>query len=195
MDKVFAIGDIHGNYQLLEKILTKWNPEEEQLIFLGDYIDRGPDSLKVLRKVMDLTQNHGAIALSGNHEQILLFWLLNTEKSSEFYFNDKVGGIATIHSLYPEMRENIILDNVNVIELANRVKVEFSAEIDFIKRLKSYYQWDSYLFVHAGIDVHVEDFKKTKEENFYWIREDFYGSTTSCEREGCVWTHANFKFK
>jgi len=174
MDKVFAIGDIHGNYQSLKKILTKWNPEEEQLVFLGDYIDRGPDSLKVLREVMYYTQNHGAIALSGNHEQILLYWLLNTGKSSEFYFNEKVGGIATIHSFYPEMRENIILDQVNVIELADKVKVEFSSEIDFIKNLKPYYHWDSYVFVHAGIDVHTEDFKQTKEEDFYWIREEFH---------------------
>jgi len=174
MDKAFVIGDIHGNYELLEKILTKWNPGEEQLVFLGDYIDRGPDSLKVLRKVIDLTHNHGAIALSGNHEHIFLYWLKNTEKTSEFYFHDKVGGIATIHSFYPEMRENIILNEVNVLELASKVKKEYSSEIDFLKSLVSYYKWDGYLFVHAGIDTHVEDFKKTKDENFYWIREDFY---------------------
>ncbi len=176
MEKVFVIGDIHGNYDLFEKILTKWNPEEEQLVLLGDYIDRGPDSLKVLRKIMELTQNHGAIPLSGNHEQILLHWLNNTEKSSEFYFHDKVGGIATIHSFYPEMRENVILSDVNVLELANKVKEQFSPEIEFIKGLKSYYQWSSFLFVHAGIDTHVEDFRHTKDDNFYWIREEFYGS-------------------
>lgn len=174
MEKVFVIGDIHGNYELLENILTKWNSEEEQLVFLGDYIDRGPDSLKVLRKVMELTKNHGAIAISGNHEQIFLYWLNNPEKSSEFYFHEKVGGIEMIHSLYPDMKENIILSNVNVVELASKVKSEFSSEIDFIKNLKIYHPWNEFLFVHAGIDVHVEDFRQTKAENFYWIREEFH---------------------
>lgn len=53
MEKVFVIGDIHGSFDLLEKLLTYWNPEEEQLVFLGDYIDRGPDSLKVLKKLLN----------------------------------------------------------------------------------------------------------------------------------------------
>lgn len=188
MDKVFVVGDIHGNYELLENILTKWNPKEEQLIFLGDYIDRGPDSLKVLQKVIDLTKNFGAIAISGNHEQILLYWLNNTEKSSEFFFHEKVGGTATIHSLFPELKENIIFSDVNVLELASKVKEQFSVEVEFIKNLKVYYEWDSYLFVHAGIDVHVEDFKETKEENFYWIRDEFH-STPHLAKEIVVFGH------
>ena len=80
MDKVFAIGDIHGSYDLLEKVLDHWSPEEEQLIFLGDYIDRGKDSLKVLNKVMELSKEYHVITLSGNHEQIFLNWL---EKPNE----------------------------------------------------------------------------------------------------------------
>lgn len=70
MDKVFAIGDIHGSYQLLDKVLDYWNPNEELLIFLGDYIDRGKDSLQVLRKVIELSKEYKVITLSGNHEQI-----------------------------------------------------------------------------------------------------------------------------
>ncbi|MFY3790700.1 metallophosphoesterase family protein [Ureibacillus sp. MALMAid1270] len=188
MDKVFAIGDIHGNYQLLENILEKWNPKEELLVFLGDYIDRGPDSLEVLRKVMDLTQNHGAVALSGNHEQLLLYWLMYTEKSSEFYFQEKVGGIATIHSFFPDMKENIIFSDVNVLELATKFKEQYSKEIEFIQQLKLYYQWNSYVFVHAGIDVQFEDFKQTKEETFYWIREEFHG-TPHQAKETIVFGH------
>ncbi|GAK02244.1 serine/threonine protein phosphatase [Geomicrobium sp. JCM 19037] len=68
MDRAFIIGDIHGNYDELLQLLTHWDPATETLIFLGDYIDRGPDSLQVVRHVMQLVKE-GAIALKGNHEE------------------------------------------------------------------------------------------------------------------------------
>lgn len=174
MDKIFAIGDIHGNYDLLEKILSKWNEDEEQLLFLGDYIDRGPDSLKVLHKVMELAEEKNAITLSGNHEQIFLYWLKNVETSSEFYFHEKVGGIATINSLFPTTSFHEKLNTMKVTELADEVKDVFSREIKFLNELNKYYVWEPYLFVHAGIDAKVQDFKDSKDDDFYWIREEFY---------------------
>jgi len=103
MDKVFAIGDIHGSYQLLDKVLDYWNPNEELLIFLGDYIDRGKDSLQVLRKVIELSKEYKVITLSGNHEQIFLNWLKKPKVMSEFYFDQKVGGASTIESFFSAM--------------------------------------------------------------------------------------------
>jgi len=98
VEKVFVVGDIHGGMELLEKILQYWNDKEEQLVFLGDFVDRGPDSLKVIQKVMELTEEYGAIALCGNHEQLFLKWLQYPEKLKEYYFNAKIGGINTIES-------------------------------------------------------------------------------------------------
>nr|WP_106780696.1 metallophosphoesterase family protein [Lysinibacillus timonensis] len=188
MEKVFAIGDIHGNYNLLEKILSKWNPKEEQLVFLGDYIDRGPDSLKVIRKVIELSKEYEVITLSGNHEQIFLYWLQNAEKSSDFYFHEKVGGVQTLQSFLPSIENGDTILNMNVNEVVQLVKEQNGNEIDFMKHLRTYYQWGSFLFVHAGIDAHVEDYKETKEENFYWIREEFY-SVPHVAKESIVFGH------
>lgn len=47
MNQVFVISDIHGRFKMLEKLLTKWKRDEQQLIFLGDYINRGEESLPV----------------------------------------------------------------------------------------------------------------------------------------------------
>lgn len=173
MDKVFAIGDIHGSYQLLDKVLHYWNPEEEQLVFLGDYIDRGKDSLKVLRKVMELSKEHKVITLSGNHEQIFLNWLKKPSEMSEFYFNPKVGGASTIESFYASLPDVDIPEDGNVLQIVETMNTYFAEEIEFLKNLRLYYYWSPYVFVHAGIDAEVEDFLETRAEDYLWIREEF----------------------
>ena len=70
--EAFVIGDIHGMYHLLEELLTHWRPEDQQLIFVGDLIDRGPNSKATVEKVRELQASHGAICLCGNHEDMLL---------------------------------------------------------------------------------------------------------------------------
>ncbi|MDI7743676.1 metallophosphoesterase [Lysinibacillus fusiformis] len=174
MDKVFVIGDIHGCYSLLESILTKWNPEEEQLVFLGDYLDRGPDSLKVVQKVMELSKDYDVVTLSGNHEQLFLGWLEKPEELSEYYFNPKVGGAATVQSFYNDPNLNIASNNFSVKELTSKIQKEQSKIVEFVKGLRRFYLWGPFLFVHAGISSIAENFRDTKEEDFYWIREEFY---------------------
>lgn len=169
MEKVFVIGDIHGGVRLLEKILQFWNEQEEQLVFLGDYVDRGPDSLKVVQKVMELTENSGAIALCGNHEQLFLKWLQYPEKLKDYYLNPKIGGINTVESF-----SCATIDYENISELAQFIKSKYYKEIEYIKNLDCYYHWNQYLFVHAGINPKVDNFKDSKEEDFMWIRDEFY---------------------
>lgn len=70
-----AVGDIHGRYDLLEELLAKVDPKGDQkLVFLGDYIDRGPDTAKTLARLRDLqeTEPGRVICLMGNHEKMLL---------------------------------------------------------------------------------------------------------------------------
>ena len=174
LEKVFAIGDIHGCYNLLEKLLDKWNPNEEQLVFLGDYIDRGPDSVKVIKKVMQLVEDYDAVALSGNHEQLFLNWLEKPDDLSEFYFNPKVGGAATIQSFYDAPTFSIVSDHFSVKEITAKIQKENKEIIEFMKNLRRFYLWDPYLFVHAGISANVENFRESKKDDFYWIREEFF---------------------
>ena len=71
--KKFVIGDVHGNYEELMDLLDKINPNlrQDKLIYLGDYIDRGPQSYKVIRFLIDLQNKYGkehVVLLRGNHE-------------------------------------------------------------------------------------------------------------------------------
>jgi serine/threonine protein phosphatase 1 len=75
-----AIGDIHGCLEQLKQLIDKL-PKDKQLVFLGDYIDRGPDSAGVISFLRALSTERDCVFLSGNHEDMMLsnqdLWLIN----------------------------------------------------------------------------------------------------------------------
>ena len=72
----FAVGDIHGCLHLLKKLIDIIQPtNEDTIIFLGDYIDRGPDSKGVIDFLIDLKDKTNCIFLIGNHEDMMLQYL------------------------------------------------------------------------------------------------------------------------
>ena len=82
-NKTFVIGDIHGQLGMLENLMAKipWRPEKDALVFLGDYIDRGPDSRGVVDYILSLTENYSRIScVLGNHEGMLLDYLAGVNK-------------------------------------------------------------------------------------------------------------------
>lgn len=74
MRRIIVISDIHGCIEPFDRLLAKvqYSPDQDQLIQLGDYVDKGPDSKKVVERVMQLVQNDKIIALRGNHDQRLV---------------------------------------------------------------------------------------------------------------------------
>ena len=71
--RTIAIGDIHGHSRALASLLAQVEPRpEDTIVFLGDYVSRGPDSRGVLQAVMDLRRHCQVVALRGNHEEMLL---------------------------------------------------------------------------------------------------------------------------
>ena len=83
--RVLAVGDIHGMYEKLITLMDKirFDPEEDLLVFLGDYIDRGPDSVKCLRYVYNLQHSSpdSVICLLGNHEVMMSSYLMQKRVS------------------------------------------------------------------------------------------------------------------
>ena len=68
---MFVVGDVHGQITMLNELLEYWNPEEEQLIFLGDLADRGENSKATLERARELMMQHDAIVVKGNHDEML----------------------------------------------------------------------------------------------------------------------------
>lgn len=164
----FVIGDIHGCLSHLQKLLKRWNPDKERLIFLGDLIDRGEDSYGVVKLAMKLRNEYGAVVLGGNHEKMFLEWL----EAPLLYTDDlyRYGGQATLDSFFSEKQVKFR----SPVRLAARLKQDFSEEIAFLSSLSDYKVYDEHILVHAGIDLEIPDWKKSGSYCFRTIREPFH---------------------
>ena len=175
-EKVFAVGDIHGEYDLLKKLLDRWKEEEETLVFLGDLGDRGPKSKECFLLVQDLVTSNRAVCLSGNHEDIFLSWLDNPEEKFMWYLRN--GGQETLESLlYPG-----VLEEKTPQELAKEIQATYPDLITFMRDLPLYYETDFCICVHAGIDLDLEDWRETSRRDFLWSRADFYANPKTPEK-------------
>ena len=142
------IGDIHGLYNEFILLIRKLgysiengiptHPEGRKLLFLGDFIDRGPDSLKMFRLVRDSVLSGKHYSVSGNHEVKLLRNLQSDPKN--------IRGSFAVISTY-----------LNFIQ--NMKQKEIEKSIDFLKRLPGYYIYKDIVFAHANIGFF--DFRKT----------------------------------
>nr|WP_289037086.1 metallophosphoesterase family protein [uncultured Allobacillus sp.] len=171
MNRNLMISDIHGHLNAFEQLLEKVNfqPASDQLILLGDYIDRGPSSKETIEFVMDLQAN-GAIALRGNHDDWFLQWLQDpSQVSPNFLLN---GGMETIQSYLDELGDDYSLPAQE--EWASYIRENYPAHVEFLNELPLYYEHEEFICVHAGIDPLQVNWKNTSKENFLWIRKEFH---------------------
>lgn len=165
-NRVLVIGDVHGNY---DKLMNLWEQihytDDDFLIFLGDYIDRGDKPLECLDFVMNLVKNHKNVhALMGNHEWFMqnYFKKYTLDESDAFmddWMMERNGGSVTLHAL-----KDVYVKNpekaMKYIEFVNNLDV-YNEDIDGI------------FFVHAGVNPD-RDLHSQTIEDMVWIREDCY---------------------
>ena len=167
MTDYYVIGDVHGKAGMLEDLLKTWDGQT-QLLFLGDLIDRGEDSRRVLEMVKDLVDNQGAICLSGNHEYMFLTWLDDPEESYDHYRRN--GGDTTINSILGRPLDA----PVDGVEDAKRVATEAADLVEFVRQMPFVVETDKYIFVHAGIDLTLDDWHETTDYKKVWLRKPFH---------------------
>jgi serine/threonine protein phosphatase 1 len=170
-----AISDIHGCAKELDQVLKNTKAHPEEVIFLGDYVDSGPDSIGVLDKVIEWSRQ-GATALLGNHDDLFLQWL--EEKESILYYGGRNGGMATINSCL----QRLGMDKVTISQLLSDVRKEnqirkiikdrFHSQISFIRSLPLFKKESDLIFVHAGINP-KNGLEKTKRLEFLHLRDEF----------------------
>lgn len=167
MSTYFVVGDIHGKAQMLEELMTEWDGKA-QLVFLGDLIDRGENSKRSIEIVKDYVDHHGAVCLSGNHEYMFLAWLDNPEERYDHYRRN--GGDTTINSL---LRRPLDAP-VDGVADAQAVVSTVPELVAFIRSLPFDYETESYYFVHAGVDLTLENWRETSDYQKVWIRKPFH---------------------
>lgn len=168
MTEWFAIGDVHGCFEQLEDVLTKWDKASQQLIFLGDLIDRGPDSKSCLERVCQLVREAGAVCLTGNHEWMFLAYLDNPEERYDHY--QRNGGDTTINSLLGRPLDA----EVDPFTDAAAILEQYAELIEQVRHFPYLYETDHHFFVHAGLDLTLEDVRETADYDKIWIREAFH---------------------
>jgi len=176
---IFAIGDIHGCLNQLvflqKKILNypKFKKNEDLLVYLGDYIDRGPNSKGVINQAITLQkENIKSIFLMGNHEQVMIDFLFDKINNLRDWL--RLGADQTFKSYDIEVAEFIKdgFEDETIEKLRNVFLNQLTEKhIHFLKNLKLSYTLGKYLFVHAGINPEKSILEQNKSD-FLWSRSN-----------------------
>ncbi len=175
--RTIAVGDIHGCSKALEGLLDAIAPTaEDWMIFLGDYVDRGPDSKGVIEQLLTLEQRCNTVFLLGNHEIMFRGALRGLEPSLWL----QIGGSQTVTS-YGGRLENVS-----------------PRHIRFLNRCVPYHETDSHLFVHANY-LADRPLREQPEETLFWthLNDRFPGPHVSGKHVFCGHTpqpHGNIGY-
>ena len=161
--KIFIIGDIHGQLGMLETLMNTiaWRPGRDELIFLGDYVDRGPNSKGVLDYLVSLRRNCPFVRFAlGNHEDMLRDYISGINQ--DLYLVN--GGRSTL--------QNYGLYQHNTAALSSHFPRD---HMEFLFSLELYIELEHYFLVHAGFRPGIPVFEQSKFD-MTWIREPFISS-------------------
>jgi serine/threonine protein phosphatase 1 len=174
--RVYAVGDIHGRLDLLEGMLAMIErdsaarePADVMVIFLGDLVDRGPDSRAVVERLIAFSKGPVSTRfLMGNHEEVFLRTLNGDPRALRFLL--RIGGRETILS-YGVGAE--ALRAMDFEELLAALQEKVPAEhVAFLSAFEESIEVGDYLFVHAGIRPGIAP-EQQSSSDLRWIRDDF----------------------
>ena len=176
--RTYAIGDIHGCLHTLKDLLHKLRlGPDDRVIFLGDYIDRGPFSKQVIDFLKTIVDSKQYIALMGNHERMCVDSYDGSGYWGQVWMQN--GGIETIDS-YDERTEaqkrRPAFEDYEAEEVwrANLPKVS-KEHLNWMRQLPVKYETEKFFFCHAGVDPEVELDDQTPDD-LLWIRGEFLKS-------------------
>lgn len=164
---MYVVGDVHGEHKKLLNMLTsirnhtdRHQDDDPILVFVGDYVDRGPDSKAVLETVYNLTQSPGrfrdVVALKGNHEDMMILSEKYWDQQRIWFAN---GGIQTVESY-----------GVSVNDFSTLDELVGPAVGDWLRKLPTYYVDGSVAVAHAGITHENLTAKEHTKEELLWDR-------------------------
>ncbi|MBH5369021.1 metallophosphoesterase family protein [Bradyrhizobium glycinis] len=173
--RIYAISDIHGCANLLQQMFTVIDRDLTTIgsrraihVFLGDYIDRGPDSNRTIDLLIERGLKHESVFLRGNHEAFLLDVLREPARLNEWR---QFGGLQTLTSygLKPSLNPDPVEQAELMIELAQAIPPR---QMRFFQGLRSRFVCGDFFFVHAGVRPGVP-LARQEENDLLWIREEF----------------------
>ena len=189
--RAYAVGDVHGRLDLLDRLLGEIErelaerpPRKALLVFLGDLIDRGPQSAQVVERLRSYRNGRVRVVfLLGNHEEVLLR-ILNGDRSlipSWLQF----GGAQCLESYGADSRKIRRCTKEEALEMIQHSIP--SEHVEFLNSFVDTCRFGDYLFVHAGIRPGVS-IDEQLQSDLRWIREPFLLDDSD---HGCVVVHGH----
>ena len=179
---IYAVGDIHGQAEELDRVLGLIEADggpEAQIVFLGDYTDRGPDSRGVLERLSaGKAEQRNWTFLRGNHDRMFLMFLQDPPQEDPhmmvelYWLHPRLGGDTTLASYGVEVKGTRRVKDVH----AEATSAVPAAHLEFLKDLVLTYETDTLFFAHAGIRPGVA-LDAQDEEDLVWIRQEFHKFT------------------
>jgi len=190
-ERIYAVGDVHGRHDLLQELLKRiiahWESSNgsfttARLIFLGDVIDRGPDSRRCLEVLLELTAQRGILLLRGNHEDLLLRSIDGERAAQEIWLEH--GGLTTLASYGIAAPA----DHEDSFDFGDRLAAGLPTDhIELLRTAPCHLRSGNYFFVHAGVRPGVA-LKRQDERDMFFIRDDF---TRSDQWHGALVVHGH----
>ncbi|UWQ58550.1 serine/threonine protein phosphatase [Leisingera caerulea] len=179
---LYAIGDIHGQLEMLEQTLALVEADGgpgARIVFLGDYTDRGPDSRGVIeRLIAGQKQGREWICLKGNHDRMFEWFLQETPRHDPHlligyhWLHERIGGVDTLASYGLTFEDRTRLDDLH----ARAKEVIPAPHAEFLRSLPALHETPELAFVHAGIRPGVP-LAQQHEDDLVWIRQPFHDHT------------------
>lgn len=166
--KYFVFSDVHGEYNALMDALDEAgydssNPKHK-LVGCGDMFDRGPDSVKIFR----FLKQHNAICVKGNHDVMFQEYLEKGMDGEFVLFNILHNGLGATIKSFTGLNDDVF--NVNSIDQARRT---INTDVlKWIKAMPLYFETSTFLFVHAGVNPWIRNWKETDEHYMLWDIQD-----------------------
>lgn len=176
--RVYAFGDIHGCVDLLRNALAVIdedlgrNPVDRAIeVFLGDYIDRGPQSSQTLDLLIERSRTRETVCLKGNHEAYFLDVLRDPSKVADWR---QIGGLRTLMSygINPPLNPTAA-ERTDLIGTLRELMP--SSHLQFLRGLKPSFTCGDFYFVHAGVRPGIP-LREQQETDLLWIRDEFLKS-------------------
>ena len=179
----YAVGDIHGRADLLVQLLDLLEARAAQdtgaagppiVIFLGDYVDRGPASAGVIDLLLSgRPQGYERHYLKGNHEETMLAFM-DAPMSNRAWMMQ--GGVETLLSYGVTPPNPVGANEAEWLAAGEALRAAVpQAHIDFLNGLERFVAFGDYAFVHAGIDP-ARTLEDQTDEDLYWARDRFIAS-------------------
>ncbi len=190
-ERVYAIGDVHGRYDLfrdiVKKIVVHWEAgpssfAKVKIVLLGDLIDRGPASSHCLEFAYQLVNNSNVTLLRGNHEDLLLKSIEGHAVAQEIWLAN--GGLAFLddYGVAPPQ------SGEDSFDFAERLSKAIPSHlVQLLQEAPLTCQSGDYLFVHAGIRP-GRPIARQREEDLLFIRKEF---TESSRKHGAIIVHGH----